>query len=243
MSRHLSIIGSALLLLSSACNGVVLEETADEEALANVQVSDLMHFISTNPQNPDQIKIAAVNQKGTMCADGETRASCDVDVIDFSYAGMNEDTAEGYEPSFIAGKGVIFGWMQVGYDPQGELVTKLYAVEGWLDPTPGPGHLEFEMYDVSPVQIWCIRAPCPTLQAGVVNTTYDRLLHEVDLFTAGAEQDAVEEGYQQLASGHLLVSGVMQEYPETGEPMVHPEPLPGTRTLTADTFYLYVSDE
>lgn len=204
--------------------------------IANERIGALTYYMAAEDMD-SQVFVKSINQDDTWCLGTGYHEACPVEEIDFTHIDLEPTEAEKYQVEFLRGHGVIHGWIERVPDPRSEeYVDKLFVVGAWL--STREARPEMPIYKVKAVDIQCIRAPCPTHEAELVNRDDFILVHAVNLDSAGADHEAVREGYALLEGAGLLVAGHFDEIPEQGEVvMVNDILLPGARTLDAELFY------
>jgi hypothetical protein len=219
-------------LASCSCNGTGIE-TSDEELISEARISSLTYYTLADVLGPDEvIYLRALNQTATWCLGNTYSEACPVEELDFVHSGLDRNTAGKYTERFLRGYGIVEGWMENVSDGRGNYVSKLFIVNPWdsvLDE-----EAKAPVHEVTPADIYCIRAPCPTLNAQLLNNDDSSLLHGVDLESSGANDQDVALGYQLLQKQGILIAG---EFVELELPTEQRDLLPGSRILTSQTFY------
>lgn len=241
---------TATTLAGCSCNGAALEATDDPKAEA--RISSLTYYVAAGSLGPEEITyVSALNQDSTWCLGNIYNEACPIETIDFTHSGLNNDDAAKYTERFMNGYGIVEGWMERVSDGRGNYVSKLFVVTPWqsaINEQP-----KTSVYEVTPVDIHCVRAPCPTLNAQLVNQDDSTLLHGVDLEASGANDNEVVLGNQLLEKTGILISG---EFAVIGEDtgtigteldramdgtdtmvMYKSDLLPGSKILVSQTFY------
>jgi hypothetical protein len=236
------------MLAGFSCDSTAID-ASDEELRSKARISSLTYYTVAGVLGPDGvIYVRALNLASTWCLGNRHSEACPVDELDFVHTGLDRSTAGKYTERFLDGYGIVEGWMEDVSDGRGNYVSKLFIVTPWdsaLDEEP-----KAPVYEVAPVDIHCIRAPCPTLGAELLNHDDSDLLHGVDLEGSGANDRDVVLGYQLLEKRGILIAG---EPVEIGSPTeldsvmddgardtLESDPLPGSTILFSQTFYLPV---
>jgi hypothetical protein len=102
-------------------------------------------------------------------------------------------------------------------------LAALGALDVWV--ARGADGWAGNVYRVTDTGIVCIRAPCFSLRATVVNTTRTIKLSEIDLEGASASAIAIERARALLSHGGVLVAGTVRRVsvpgaPDTGRALV-----------------------
>lgn len=165
-----------------------------------------------------------VNAALTTCPGGTTRPACYATSVDLSAANTPQRWSE-LQRSLA--RLIVVGRLVATRLESPPRLYKLAATEVWRSAGSRPG--TSTVYRVVDTGVRCVRAPCFSLRATVVNATGSFLLSGVDLARAGAPAAAITSAHDALAHGGLLVSGTVQASAKTGD---------AGRTLVADQFWL-----
>jgi hypothetical protein len=246
-----TILALGLLMSSTltgcSCDGTGIE-ASDEELISEARISSLTYYMVADVLGPDGvIYVRALNQAETWCLGNTYSEACPVEELEFVHSGLDRNTAGKYTERFLRGYGIVEGWMENVSDHRGNYVSKLFIVNPWdsaIDEEPMA-----PLYEVTPVDIYCIRAPCPTLNAQLLNHDDSSLLHGVDLEASGANDQDVVMGYQLLHKQGILIAGEFAEvdFPAAlytvmddstpVEAALKSDLLPGSRIVVSQTFY------
>jgi hypothetical protein len=222
-------------LTGCSCHSMEID-ASDEELISEARISSLTYYTVAGVLGPDGvIYVRALNQRATWCLGNTYSEACPVEELEFVHSGLDRNTAGKYTERFLKGYGIVEGWMENVSDGRGNYVSKLFIVNPWdsvLDEEP-----KAPVYEVTPADIYCIRAPCPTLNAEFLNQDDSSLLHGVDLEGSGANDQDVVMGYQLLHKEGILIAG---ELAEIGFPTEQRDLLPDSTILMSQTFYLPV---
>lgn len=169
-----------------------------------------------------------VNRATTPCADGTFRAWCYVASLDLSR--LSSSARNRLQVAERTGGLLLRGHItQGGGAPEFRSAGRFGATEGWLSATNA--ELQGITYLVRDAGIRCIRAPCFSLRASVVNTASKRTtVSELDLADVTAPPALAERAQAAVRSSGLLVAGMIR-YDSAGDPA-------SGRTLVAAQFFL-----
>lgn len=163
------------------------------------------------------------NQPSTRCLDGRSRTACYVADVDLGplprAARLRARQALSSGRVLLAGRFV----QRAGAGIPG--LARLTASAAWL--AAAPGSTAGPVWRVVDTGVRCIRAPCFSFRATLLNGTRALTLSDVHLDPAGAPSSAVARARALLARGGVLVGGaVAAHHPDEG------------RTLTASQLWL-----
>jgi hypothetical protein len=151
--------------------------------------------------------VKAVNQALTRCADGSMAKECHAVELDTTALGWTPEQQASFEASF--GKG--FALVKGAITPQprglytGEVLRLSQAWQGQAQHKPLGS-----FYGVHSTGIVCIKAPCPTQEAQLLNSTAPATNPDVNLSKAGASQSAVDAAFAALGKPDgILVAGAI----------------------------------
>ncbi len=151
--------------------------------------------------------VKAVNQSLTRCADGTMAKECHAVEIDSTALGWTPEQQAGFEGSFAKGYALVKGALT----PQprglytGDVLRLSQAWQGQALHKPLG-----TFYGVHSTGIVCIKAPCPSLETQVLNTTAKPGNPDLNLSTAGAPQASVDAALQALGTPEgILVAGAI----------------------------------
>jgi len=217
------IVGLGLLV---GCQAQTFEPQEGQDLTA--RVGGPSYYMATLSSDQVTMDAFAVNQPFTMCVDDTMSATCPVDFLDFVYSGLDERTTAEFAEEFATGYGVAHGWTERIQLSDGSYRTVLYVLDAWSN----VGHTGLDslaLYDVSPLDIACVRAPCPTHGADLAN--HDKFVYLHGLYFDGDVQNAIED----VPGERLLMAGTIVE--NDGTPEKRPETLEG-RYLFVHTYYV-----
>lgn len=213
----------------------VSERNADIGTWGFYQVSYAEDVQCFRPPCEQPIFIKQVNRDVTTCLDGTENNECLVRDIEFVATEIGQPQQEKFREIFTRGYGIAEGWLELvpqrGVGP----VETLFIAGPWLGAVPEPPMAP--MFQVTPADIMCVRAPCPTHYAQVVNKPTVELVDQIDLGASEVDDSVAAQGYSELKKGALLISG---EIWRVGDPEQRSsrEPLPGSKVLSAENFFI-----
>src|SRR5262249_12293016 len=144
-----------------------------------------------------------VNLTLTPCFTGPARDACYAATVDLTAlppaARTRAQTALSSDRTLVEG---AFARYSGSASPP---LAKLVATRMWL--SGPPGRVDGTVYRVVDTGIRCIRAPCFSLRATVVNGTRSLTLSNLDLAGAGATPATIARAHGLLAHGGVLVTG------------------------------------
>jgi hypothetical protein len=155
-----------------------------------------------------------VNATITTCIGGDARAACyvaRVDLKSFASGTQARIRAALAESSVLLG-GSIMRYPSDAFPKLGSLVAR----SAWQRVGGGDGR--GTVYRVVDTGIRCIRAPCFSFRATVVNDTRTSRLSEVDLEAAGISASAAQRARTLLRNGGILVAGFVRTVSNPGWP-------------------------
>ncbi len=145
--------------------------------------------------------VKRVNRQFTQCADGKWSAECHAVDVDLSAIGLSEAAASDFVSSnFGAGRGLVRGEMAMVKG-----VKTLVASEAWAGASKQKASGNF--WRVTSTGMMCITSPCPSFHEAALNHSFNRNIHEVDLSTAGAGDEATTKGFIELSETGLMIAG------------------------------------
>jgi hypothetical protein len=142
--------------------------------------------------------VRRANRATTTCVDGTARAWCYV-------TGIDHVRSRG--GSFLV-RGQIVRSSTAG------LPGRLSATGEWAPATATPWG--GAVYLVTDAGIRCVRAPCFSLRAAVVNTTLNSAVSGLDLAAVGAMPALVRKAEATLTAGGLLIAGTIRRDADGG---------------------------
>lgn len=158
--------------------------------------------------------IKRVNKATTKCVDGTFAAQCYVFDIDDAALGLNDDELAAFQSDL--GEGLAIVRAKIKAQAFGTLGTfgLLSLIEGWV--ASAPATVTGTHYLVTGTPVRCFAAPCFSISARTVNSTYKRMISDLNLGVIPDEEKEAE-GYATVAEGKtLIVSGAIQRIPRAG---------------------------
>jgi hypothetical protein len=169
-----------------------------------------------------------VNRDTIVCGNGLVVPECYAAMLDFSALELADERRARIEQVLANGTALLRGRLArgtvVGPSPSRQLDT-LVVTEIWL--RSGQARSRGLAYRVEDNGVRCIRAPCFSLHASVLNTAAHRNVSSLDLEASGASQAAVRRARAALDGTGVMVEGRVV----AGGPA-------GDRTLRASAFWL-----
>ncbi len=151
--------------------------------------------------------VKAVNQALTRCADGSMAKTCHAVELDATALGWTPEQLASFEGAFAKGFALVKG----AITPQprglytGEVLRLSQAWQGQAQHKPLGS-----FYGVHSTGIVCIKAPCPSQEAQLLNSTAAPTNPDVNLSKAGASQAAVDAALAALGKPEgILVAGAL----------------------------------
>ena len=147
-----------------------------------------------------------VNSTLSVCLGGRQLPSCYAAEVGLS--AFPKHSRASIRSAVATGRALIGGSF-ARYSPAGfPQLAKLVAVSAWL--ALGSGGKTGTVYNVVDTGVRCVRAPCFSLRATLVNGTRSFLLSDVDLSASGAPAAALERARSALARGGILAAGAVR---------------------------------
>jgi hypothetical protein len=209
---HSPVRTAALCLaagLLSTAPGVHAQTTATDHLAAPESVLIVTHVDARKCIYPlcGGYFVKAVNQALTRCADGSTAKECHAVELDATALGWTPEQLASFEVSLAKGFALVKG----AITPQprglytGEVLRLSQAWQGQALHKPLGA-----FYGVHSTGIVCIKAPCPTQEAQLLNSTAPATNPDVNLSKTGASQNAVDAALASLDKPDgILVAGVI----------------------------------
>jgi len=145
-----------------------------------------------------------VNWTLTPCLTGVARAACYAATVDLS--ALTAPARVRAQPALSSGRALVEGAFAHYASPFP--LAKLVATRVWL--SVGVQQEAGTIYRVVDTGVRCIRAPCFSLRATVVNATRSLTLSGLDLAGSGATPATISRAHALLARGGVLVSGTIR---------------------------------
>ena len=158
---------------------------------------------------------ARVNMAATPCHDGTTRPACYVAAVDLD--ALAPVAAARARAALAGGRPLVSGSFASFSGPTGLKLATLAAQQAWI-PAGETGDGGETIYRVVDTGIRCVRAPCFSLRATVVNTNRTTRLSGVDLAAPGVSSAALRRAHALLAQGGVLAGGTARTVKEPGWP-------------------------
>ena len=146
-----------------------------------------------------------VNWRLTTCLGGTEHPSCYAASIDLS--ALAAATQARARPALSSGRALAEGMFARNSNELPQL-ARLVASRVWL--AAGPHRETGTVYRVVDTGLRCIRAPCFSLRATVVNGTRSLTLSNLDLAGAGVPPGTIGRARAALAHSGVLVSGTIR---------------------------------
>jgi hypothetical protein len=209
---HSPVRTAALCLaagLLSTAPGVHAQTTATDHLAAPESVLIVTHVDARKCIYPlcGGYFVKAVNQALTRCADGSTAKECHAVELDATALGWTPEQLASFEVSLAKGFALVKG----AITPQprglytGEVLRLSQAWQGQALHKPLGA-----FYGVHSTGIVCIKAPCPSQEAQLLNSTTAATNPDLNLSKAGASQAAVDEALAALGKPEgILVAGAI----------------------------------
>jgi hypothetical protein len=159
--------------------------------------------------------VSRVNRTSTTCSDGAARPWCYVASVDLPL--LTAASRARVRAAEQSGGVLLRGRIGVGGSVFRGL-GRLVVTDAWLTVTSEPWG--GSVFLVSDNGVRCIRAPCFSLRASVVNTTRASSASGVDLSMVGASPALVRKAQANLATGGLLVAGTIRRAADGGRTVV-----------------------
>ena len=146
-----------------------------------------------------------VNWKLTPCFRGPELPACYVASVDLStLAPVSRARAQ---TALSSGRALVEGGFE-RYSSAYTQLARLAAARVWISATAG--RPEGTVYRVVDTGIRCIRAPCFSLRATVVNGTRSVMLSGIDFAASGAPAATIARAHALLAHEGVIVSGTIR---------------------------------
>jgi hypothetical protein len=168
-----------------------------------------------------------VNTATTRCIDGGTRLACYVASVDLT--GLTAAAAR-TRPALSIGKLLVRGSFASYPGPSELRLATLAARQAWL-PAGNAEDSGATLYRVVDTGIRCVRAPCFSVRATIVNTSRSTMLSGVDLAAPGVSPAALRRARALLGRDGVLVSGRVRT-------VTDPDPRDTGRVLDASQVWL-----
>ncbi len=151
--------------------------------------------------------VKAVNTVLTRCADGTLAKECHAVELDTRKLGWTPEQQAAFEATLAKGLALVTG--VITPQPRGLYTGEVLQVsQAWQAQAKHKPQGTF--YGVHNTGIVCIKAPCPTIEAVVLNTSKPSSYPDVNLSASGASKAAIEAGMKALGTHDgLIVAGYL----------------------------------
>lgn len=153
-----------------------------------------------------------VNFRLTTCLDSTGLAACYAASVDLS--ALAPAVRPRARLALTAGRALVEGAFGRYPSSAGPQLAKLVAARVWI--AAGSHDGADTVYRVVDTGLRCIRAPCFSLRATVVNGTRSLMLSGLDLAGSGASPGDINRARAALAHGGVLASGTMRVVTKPG---------------------------
>ncbi len=177
--------------------------------------------------------VKAVNAALTRCADGSMAKECHAVELDTRKLGWTPEQQSAFEEALVKGQALVTGVLTP--QPRGLSTGEVLEVnQAWQAQARHKPQGTF--YGVRSTGIVCIKAPCPSIEAVVLNTLKVATYPDVNLAASGAPKAAIEAGMQAIGTREgIIVAGF--QIP-TLSPTLDGQGSVKGRLLLASQFYL-----
>jgi len=189
--------------------------------------------------------VRAVNAKLTRCADGTQAKECHAVELDtLSNLGWTPEQQSAFEEDFGKGFALVKGALTP--QPRGLYTGDVLRVtQAWRAQARHKPYGTF--YGVHSSGIVCIKAPCPSIQADVLNTQLPTTYPDVLLSSSGAPKAAIEAGNAAMATAEGIIAVGVQvpstlDVPTTSTSLTVAPTAPATTPSTSKTPRLLASE-
>ena len=146
-----------------------------------------------------------VNRSLTACFDGVARPACYAAGVVLDR--LAQPARERLRPELATGRALVAGRF-APYGPEFPQLARLVVGAGWL--AAGPRATGGTVYRVVDTGVRCVRAPCFSLRATLVNGARATALSELDLAASLAPAAALARARAELARAGVLVAGTIR---------------------------------
>jgi hypothetical protein len=177
--------------------------------------------------------VKAVNAALTRCADGSMAKECHAVELDTRKLGWTPEQQSAFEEALVKGQALVTGALTP--QPRGLSTGEVLEVgQAWQAQARHKPQGTF--YGVRSTGIVCIKAPCPSIEAVVLNTLKVATYPDVNLAASGAPKAAIEAGMKAIGTREgIIVAGF--QIP-TLSPALDGQASVKGRLLLASQFYL-----
>ncbi len=150
--------------------------------------------------------VRAVNLDETRCADGTSANECRVAALEPKGKGApDRETLEALLLAPASERALLRGTLEAGRANRAPAVGVLRVIEAW-EPA-GTGEDRGSLFLVRDAGIRCVKAPCPSMRASLVNADRALRIEEIDLAPAMASAAELARAADALGDGGILVAG------------------------------------
>jgi hypothetical protein len=147
--------------------------------------------------------VKAVNAALTRCADGSMAKECHAVELDTRKLGWTPEQQTAFEASLAKGMALVTG--AITPQPRGLYTGEVLQVShAWQ--AQGRHKPQGTFYGVHSTGIVCIKAPCPSIEAVVLNTSKLPAYPDVNLTASGASKGAIEAGMKAIGTREGLIA-------------------------------------
>jgi hypothetical protein len=177
--------------------------------------------------------VKAVNAALTRCADGTMAKECHAVELDTRKLGWTPEQQSAFEDALVKGQALVTGALTP--QPRGLSTGEVLEVsQGWQG--QGRHKPQGTFFGVRSTGIVCVRAPCPSIEAVVLNTLKAPSYPEVNLSASGASKSAIEAAWKAVGTRTGIIA-VGYQIP-TLTPALDGQGSVKGRLLLATQFYL-----
>ena len=146
-----------------------------------------------------------VNRADTVCGSGLASTECYAATLDLSALGLTDERRTALEQSLAAGTALVRGRLVRSASGGPPRLDTLVVTEIWL--RHGLARARGVIYRVEDNGIRCVRAPCFSWHASVLNTTRHQNVSTVDLVASGAPPAVISRARAALTRAGVLAEG------------------------------------
>lgn len=146
-----------------------------------------------------------VNRADTVCGSGLASTECYAATLDFSALELTDERRAALEQSLAGGTGLVRGRLVRAASGGPPRLDTLVVTEIWL--RHGLARARGVIHRVEDNGIRCVRAPCFSWHASVLNTTRHQNVSTVDLVASGAPPAVIARARAALSRAGVLAEG------------------------------------
>ncbi|TBO27707.1 hypothetical protein EYS42_16510 [Aquabacterium lacunae] len=150
--------------------------------------------------------VKAVNQALTRCADGKWATRCHAVTLDTAALGWSVDQQASFNEPWGQGQALVQGQLALT-EVQGVKANVLTVSSAWQGQVGKQA--KGSVYSVRDTGIRCIVAPCPSLEARLLNSRKAPFNTELNLSASGATDEQVAASGPALGATGVLVAGTV----------------------------------